>query len=494
MMRHRIVLVSILGVGASIGACVGDSSVPDAGGGDATVEGGGNDTGTKDTGPVDSGACEAGQSLCGQACVSLGTDPNNCGTCNHKCASGDAGQYACTNGKCGDSIVDVAIGQNHACVALLDGSVWCWGINYRGEMGVPLATQTSTTPLAAQIGNVARVAASENDTSCAVKKDNTVWCWGYNPGGMLGHAPGGGSPADYTPGNGQYYNAVPQQVGGLVPSDEVILEQSGAVCARALTGGVTCWGIMTCGVLGVPDAGTSTSALPTTVAGVSGAAHLAQPHAWSGECVVGDAGGLVCWGQNTSGEVGHAPEATPPFCSFGIAGSVSAPSNVAGISNVTTVTNSDLESTCATTTGGQLYCWGYQNGLLTDSGAPYATPALVTTGTTAKATKVVSGSGHMCALFDDATVRCWGSNTSGQIGNGSISAGFATPTKANVSNAVDVFAGGNVTAALLSDGSLAIWGDNGGGVLAHTPGTANDVTCGNNGHCNPTPSIVSGIP
>jgi alpha-tubulin suppressor-like RCC1 family protein len=320
-----------------------------------------------------------------------------------------------------------------------------------------------------------------------------MWGWGYTPGGMLGHAPGGGSPADTTPGNGQYYNAVPQQVGGLVPSDEVVIGGNGSVCARALTGTVTCWGIITCGVLGVPDAGTTTGALPTVVAGVSGATHLAEPHAYSGECVVGDAGGLVCWGQNTFGEVGHAPEATPPFCSFGISGSVSAPSPVAGISNVATVTNTDTEAICATTSGGQLYCWGSQNGQLSDSGAPFPNPALVTTGTSAKALKVVSGSGHICALFDDKTVLCWGNNAYGEIGNGAIG-GALGPTKANVSTAVDVFAGGNVTAALLSDGSLAIWGDNVSGVLAHTPGTANDVACGNGDHCNATPSIVSGLP
>jgi hypothetical protein len=40
--------------------------------------------------------CPAGQTTCGSTCVSLSTDPNNCGGCNQACAAG----FMCANGAC----------------------------------------------------------------------------------------------------------------------------------------------------------------------------------------------------------------------------------------------------------------------------------------------------------------------------------------------------------------------------------------------------------
>ena len=111
--------------------------------------------------------------LCGSTCTATDTDPLNCGACNKKCNTTDAGAIGCLGGKVGDTIVDVALGLHHACVALLDGDVWCWGDNTRGHLGIPRATVTSASPVKAAIDSVVRISAGFDQT-CAVKSDNSV--------------------------------------------------------------------------------------------------------------------------------------------------------------------------------------------------------------------------------------------------------------------------------------------------------------------------------
>ncbi len=76
----------------------------------------------------------------------------------------------------------LAAGQRHVC-ALKSGTVWCWGGSTgMGELGTG-STQNSSTPVPVlNLGTVQSLwegeAASQH--SCAVKSDNTLWCWG-NP-------------------------------------------------------------------------------------------------------------------------------------------------------------------------------------------------------------------------------------------------------------------------------------------------------------------------
>jgi alpha-tubulin suppressor-like RCC1 family protein len=48
------------------------------------------------------------------------------------------------------SVSTVAAGSDHACATLLDGSVWCWGSNARGELGRRTATERDAEPAPVQ--------------------------------------------------------------------------------------------------------------------------------------------------------------------------------------------------------------------------------------------------------------------------------------------------------------------------------------------------------
>jgi len=68
-----------------------------------------------------------------------------------------------------------------------DGSLWGWGNNGRGRLGIGTEEDNITTPV--QIGNEnnwASVSASIGHT-VAIKKDGSLWAWGSNGSGQIGN-------------------------------------------------------------------------------------------------------------------------------------------------------------------------------------------------------------------------------------------------------------------------------------------------------------------
>lgn len=82
----------------------------------------------------------------------------------------------------------------HACAVKDDNTLWCWGSNRSGELGVQCspgegACDNSPLPVRADVGDVTDVAVGGNAVggfSCAVKTDHDVYCWGNNSVGQLG--------------------------------------------------------------------------------------------------------------------------------------------------------------------------------------------------------------------------------------------------------------------------------------------------------------------
>jgi alpha-tubulin suppressor-like RCC1 family protein len=81
----------------------------------------------------------------------------------------------------------VATGAGHTCAIRADGTLWCWGFGSDGELGTGATTdqglpQQVTSPAA---DGWASVAAGAGHT-CAVRADGTLWCWGSGFFGQLG--------------------------------------------------------------------------------------------------------------------------------------------------------------------------------------------------------------------------------------------------------------------------------------------------------------------
>jgi hypothetical protein len=147
----------------------------------------------------------------------------------------------------------VTAGQDYTCAEKTGRTVWCWGINSSGQLGdgttadspVPVQVSGHATDWATVTANWAR--------TCAIKTGHTMWCWGDNGFGQLGDGTTTNRP-------------VPVQVSGHTPDWATVSDGLGHTCAEKTEGTVWCWGWNIDGQLG--DGTTTDSPVPVQVSGM----------------------------------------------------------------------------------------------------------------------------------------------------------------------------------------------------------------------------------
>ena len=81
----------------------------------------------------------------------------------------------------------VSAGGTHTCATRSDATLWCWGYNADGEAGLGTTTN-GTRPH--QVTSPARAGWTSGSAgafhTCATRSDGTLWCWGTNGLGELG--------------------------------------------------------------------------------------------------------------------------------------------------------------------------------------------------------------------------------------------------------------------------------------------------------------------
>ena len=79
----------------------------------------------------------------------------------------------------------VACGYYHAVATKTDGSLWTWGFNDNGQLGLGDVTDRSSPVQVGSLLTWNNVAGGSAHT-VATKTDGSLWTWGYNSYGNLG--------------------------------------------------------------------------------------------------------------------------------------------------------------------------------------------------------------------------------------------------------------------------------------------------------------------
>jgi alpha-tubulin suppressor-like RCC1 family protein len=302
--------------------------------------------------------------------------------------------------------VMLAAGNEHVCaIRAPDARVMCWGDNSYGQLGLASAVSSFATPQLVALPGPARWVTAGYEHTCAVLYDGSLWCWGDNTEGQLGLDDAYGSP-----------NAsAPVHVGSARDWITVSGGQ-GHTCGirrgnSSTAGTMWCWGRNTAYELGLGTVQPEQIRGPTQVTMPSDAGMLSDAD-WTfvelgqdDACALRSDGTLWGWGAGMFGQLGVP------------AGPFEAPTQIGSDIGWLTV-STDTFTTCGIQSGGALYCWGrnVEGELGTGDMTDRTVPTL--TGGDASFVSVSVGRLSTCAESAALGVMCTGADESGELGVG----------------------------------------------------------------------------
>ncbi len=141
--------------------------------------------------------------------------------------------------------LSVAVGRNHVCAALSDGTVWCWGDNEFGQVSADEMTARYNAPQQVEQtweGEVARIF-TLTSTTCVETSQAELWCWGGTYGGYFGIEGLNNGPRLWPPRRSAAFDELPAPIADLGLGLQHI-------CTVLDTAEVYCWGNSNVGQIG----------------------------------------------------------------------------------------------------------------------------------------------------------------------------------------------------------------------------------------------------
>ncbi|MBN2803723.1 MAG: hypothetical protein JXR91_11555 [Deltaproteobacteria bacterium] len=320
-------------------------------------------------------------------------------------------------------IKQIFSGNNHHCVLRKNGNMICFGINDSAAMGDPssyykdLVYQSYESSNRVQLyyplnmTNIRTMAVGEQN-SCAVKKDGTVWCWGYSY---------------WWPELDKNMLTSPVQIESLT-NIVAIGGRKNSYCVVKENGTILCWGKL------IYSDSKSNRRPIKTISSLKNIKSVALSGDWAA-CAVNTGGEVWCWGYNNMGRLGD-----------GTTEHRKTPVRVKNIKDITQVTMGESHS-CALTDKGVVWCWGdnrYGQVTSEKSVREHLVPALHNL--PKPAISLTAGESHTCAILSDHTLQCWGEITLDE--------------EKALKDVVAVGAEYRHTCAVKTDGTVWCWGNN----------------------------------
>ncbi len=384
--------------------------------------------------------------------------------------SGSALTYTQTVGSTSTSadlkLNDITVGGTHAC-GIARGTVFCWGGNANGQLGVGNTTATAapTAVRGALAGKVVTDVSAGTSHTCAVV-EGSAYCWGLASNGRLGN--GSTASANVT-------SPVQVNAGAMSGTVDSISAGAAHTCAVA-DGNAYCWGNGNSGRLGSGNATTVSSPVAVLTSGVIGGRTVTSISAGNAHsCAVAE-GLAFCWGLGTNGRLGNSSTS-------GYSPSPVAVDTTWGpVGHTVTVMAAGNTHSCAVVDG-TAYCWGSANSGRLGIGATsgdYDQPVAVTSTLlgTGSVTAINAGNNHSCAIAAGKAY-CWGYNNNGQVGDNSTTQ-RNTPVAVNTADvlngrAATAISAGTSTSCVLGDDFGSCWGLGTSGQLGNGLGTTSRV-------------------
>ena len=343
---------------------------------------------------------------------------------------------------------EISANNGYALAIKTDGTLWAWGYNYEGQLGLGDTTNEHTPVLVDADTNWTAVAGYESH-SLALKTDGTLWAWGDNSSGQLGDG-------TTTP------RTSPVPVGA---DNDWVAIAAGYEHSLALKtdGTLWAWGYNDYGQLGLGTEDSDPHPTPEQVVGISDVVAIAA--GYNHNLAIKTDGTLYAWGNNEYGQLAIDPADANPHPTPVQVGTDTDWDAIAGGGYYNLALKAD----------GTLWAWGDNSdgqlglGDTTDRTSPVQVDGSWTT--------IATGYEHSLALKTDGTLWAWGDNTDGQLGDGTLtdrpspvqvcadynvlSNNCTTP----LTDVVAVTSGSRHSLALKANGTLWAWGGNADGGL-----------------------------
>jgi alpha-tubulin suppressor-like RCC1 family protein len=331
----------------------------------------------------------------------------------------------------------LSLGGDYSCGLDIDGGIWCWGLNSRGQLGNGTVVSTNKpSQIASAVSSWKDLKAGWNH-ACAIDQNNKLYCWGAGGFGATGQ--------------GVWTDALtPVAVPGM--GNVLAFGTGGDVtCAIKQNGSLWCWGINAHSQLG--DGTVVSQPSPIKIGTNNNWTTVSPGNGHT--CAQRSNGRSYCWGHNLNGQVG-----------IGVINGNNEETiqQISGNNNLGELSSFHY-TTCALRSTNKVACWGLNNygqignGTLNDA----LTGTLVNL--SRRATQVSAGNAHSCAVLNNGKVQCWGMNIYGQLGVGTETTSESTPVTLPLSNVKSIHAGGIHSCAVLNDDSALCWGHNWAGQL-----------------------------